>query len=192
MIGSFLISVLMPALAASVSGASSGVPTAPIVVEVFSDYACPACKDLYTGTLRALRDDYAARGKVLLVHRDYPLPNHPYSRDAARYANAALRFGKREPVAAALFARQQYWSANGKVEEVVAGVLSAPEMNKLRTLLKDPRLNTDIENDIGLGRRAKISQTPTMVITHRLRQYPIAGNISYSILRRFLDDLLAR
>lgn len=191
-ITSLAVPTAFAAKAATPSVKSGGVSTAPITIEVFSDYACPACKILYEGTLRALRDDYVAQGKILLIHRDFPLPNHQYSKEAARYANAAHRVGKYDQVAAALFAKQQSWSTTGRLEEVVAGALSVSDMNRLRALLKDPQLNTEIENEIRMGRRVNITQTPTMVITHRLRQYPIAGNINYSILRRFLDDLLAQ
>jgi hypothetical protein len=31
-----------------------------------------------------------------------------------------------------------------------------------------------------------------MVITHRLKQYPLSGNVNYELVRRFLDELLAK
>jgi protein-disulfide isomerase len=75
-----------------------GSKSAPVVMEVFSDFQCPACKTLFTTTNRRLMDDYVTSGKVYLIHRDYPLPMHAYSRVAARYARAAAQIGKVEPV----------------------------------------------------------------------------------------------
>src|ERR1700758_5574834 len=66
-----------------------GTKSAPITMEVFSDYQCPACRAFFENTLRFMINDYVASGKVYLVHRDFPLPMHPYSMDAARWANAA-------------------------------------------------------------------------------------------------------
>src|SRR5262245_20504415 len=56
-----------------------GSKNAPVVMEVFSDYQCPACKQLYKTTNQALLDNYVNTNKVYLVHRDFPLPMHAYS-----------------------------------------------------------------------------------------------------------------
>ena len=45
-------------------GKAMGSPTAPITMEVFSDYECSHCKHLYEDTLRPLMRDYVAKGKV--------------------------------------------------------------------------------------------------------------------------------
>jgi protein-disulfide isomerase len=171
-----------------------GVRSAPIILEVYSDFQCPSCKALYEGALRQVVDDYVSKGKVYLLHRDFPLPMHQHSREAACYAGATIRVNqnKYEPVCAALFQRQEYWGNNGKIDEVVSSILTPDEMKRVRALLKDPQLNAEIDQEIAQGNRAGVKQTPTMIITHRLRTYPIAGNISYPILRRFLDDLLSK
>jgi protein-disulfide isomerase len=53
-----------------------GNHTAPITMEVFSDYQCPSCGNFYETTLRAMIQDYVALGKVYLVHHDFPLQMH--------------------------------------------------------------------------------------------------------------------
>jgi protein-disulfide isomerase len=72
-----------------------GSKTAPISLEVFSDFQCPACKNLYLTTNRRLRDAYVSSGKVYLIERDFPLPMHAYSRVAASYSRAAAHIGVR-------------------------------------------------------------------------------------------------
>jgi len=187
--------IAVPASVASASTATTskkgfGSPTAPVTVEVFSDYECPSCKNLHEATLPPLKLQYVWPGKAYLVHRDFPLPQHKYSRTAAIYANAAARFDKFDAVASALFARQQYWSANGKVDEVVAGVLKPAEIKHVRALLNDPAITSAIDADVALGRRVPLNQTPTIVITHRLRRTPVSGFVAYDILRQYLDQLL--
>lgn len=173
-------------------GKAMGVPTAPITLEVFSDFQCPSCKALYEETLRPLMRDYVASGKVYLIHRDFPLPMHAHSREAAAYADASLRFKKYEEVSAVLFGQQIAWAANGRIEDTLASVLSPAELVKVRLLAKDPKVLAEIDQDIALGQKANVHQTPTMIVTYKGRTYPITGSVNYSILSRFLDDLLAK
>src|SRR5579863_9060034 len=92
---------------------SLGNPNAPIKMIVYDDYECPVCGELYEQTLRPLIDDYVASGKVYLIHRDFPLSIHLYSRQAARWVNAAARIGKFEAVERAIFDNQMAWSEYG-------------------------------------------------------------------------------
>jgi protein-disulfide isomerase len=174
------------------AGKALGVPTAPITIEVFSDYQCPSCKILYEDTLKPLMADYVFKGKVYLIHRDFPLAMHPHARGAAIYANASLRVNKYELVCAALFRQQATWAANGRIEDAVASVLSPPEMQKVRSLIKDPVMAAEVDQDQILGVRANVRQTPTMIVTHKGRAYPVTGSAKYDILRKFLDDLLSK
>jgi protein-disulfide isomerase len=134
--------------------------------------------------------DYVDTGKVYLIHHDFPLPTFKYSREAALYAIAASRFNKYEQVGDALFARQEYWGANGKVEEVVASVLTPDEMKKARVLIKDPQVNQQLDHEIELGHAAKVNSTPSIFLTKRLRVIPVPPNVSYPILHKVIDDLL--
>src|SRR3984893_11996519 len=109
-----------------------GSKNAPLVLEVFSDFQCPACKTLYTTTNRQLIDNYVSTGKVYLIHRDFPLPMHAHSKVAAQYARAAAQLGKVEPVEQTLFQNQEKWENSGDIDGTVAAVLSAGEMTKVR------------------------------------------------------------
>ena len=171
-----------------------GSPSAPITIEVYSDFQCPACKNLFEQTLRPVIDNYVAIGKVYLVHRDFPLQVHKHSRQAARYANAAARLGKFERVAEALYAGQEKWSVNGDVDSVVAAVLSPAEMKKVRQWVQQPAdLDAVIDQDVRLGDRVPVRSTPTVLVMFRGATYPLPpGGVSYSLLRQFLDDLLRR
>ncbi len=171
---------------------SVGVFTAPITIEVFSDFQCPACKALYEQTLRPLTDDYIDKGKVYLIHRDFPLPMHAHSREAACYACAAGRVGKYEAACDVLFKHQQEWAADGKVADTVCSVLSPSEAKQVRALAKDPQIVASVEQDIQLGHTDGVQQTPTMMITYKNQRYPVTGAVNYDLFRRFLDQLLTR
>jgi protein-disulfide isomerase len=169
-----------------------GSKSAPITMEVFSDFQCPACKTLYTSTNRQLMDNYVSTGKVYLIHRDFPLPMHAYSRIAARYARAAAQIGKFEPVEQVLFQNQEKWEQSGDVDGTVASVLSAAEMAKIRALVKGGTLDAGIDKDSALGQMYRVSQTPTTVFHSKGQTYPFAGVMTYDMLKQFLDQLLSQ
>jgi protein-disulfide isomerase len=169
-----------------------GSKTAPLVLEVFSDFQCPACKTLYTTTNRQLIDNYVSNGKVFLIHRDFPLPMHAHSRVAAQYARAAAQLGKVEPVEQALFQNQEKWENTGDIDGTVAAVLTPAEMTKVRALVKGGTLDPLIEKDLALGRIYNVNQTPTTIIHYKGQTYPIVGVQSYAVLHQFLDQLLAQ
>jgi len=69
------LTALLPCLAASSdadSGKALGSPSAPIRIEVFSDFECPACKGLHEQILPLVMKDYVIPGKVFLVSREFP------------------------------------------------------------------------------------------------------------------------
>jgi protein-disulfide isomerase len=169
-----------------------GSKNAPVTMEVFSDFQCPACKTLFTTTNRQVMDNYVSTGKVYLIHRDYPLAMHAYSRVAARYARAAAQLGKFEPVEQVLFQNQEKWEQTGDVDGTVAGVLSAAEMTKVRALVKGGTLDAAIDKDFALGQMYRVNQTPTTVFHCKGQTYPYSGVMSYDILKQFLDQLLSQ
>src|SRR5580700_11123466 len=106
----------------------SGSPSAPITLEVYTDYQCPHCREFYLDVLPSLTKEFIATGKVRLIHRDFRLPQFPYSKTAAKYANAAGQVGKYDVVAHQLFLHQPEWAASGDVDGAVAKVLSPSEI----------------------------------------------------------------
>ncbi len=169
-----------------------GSKNAPVTMEVFSDFQCPACKTLFTTTNRRLMDDYVSSGKVYLIHRDFPLAMHAHSRVAARYARAAAQLGKVEPVEQALFQNQEKWEQSGDVDGTVADVLSPTEMAKVRALVKGGTLDAAIDKDYALGQTYRVNQTPTTVFHCKGQTYPYSGVMTYDILKTFLDQLLSQ
>jgi protein-disulfide isomerase len=169
-----------------------GSKNAPVVVEIYSDFQCPACKQLFLNTTQKVMDNYVSTGKVYLVHRDFPLPMHAYSRVAASYSRAAAHIGKCEPVEQVLFQNQEKWETNGDVKGIIAGVLSPAEMKKVQAIVDAKTLEPLIERDKQLGLTVPITQTPTSVFHSKGQTYPYAGTLSYDVLKDFLDQLVAQ
>ena len=186
------VAVITPAAAqSSTSTRSLGPVTAAVRIDLFSDFQCPACKALHEQTIKRLKNEYAAKGKVRLVHHDFPLPQHKFARQAATLAAAADRLGKYDAVADALFLQQDTWSKTGNVDAVVDSVLTPAEQKKLRELAKDPAIAAGIDRDLQLGEKSQVSSTPTMIISHEGKPSPIVGVVTYSVVSRYIDSLLA-
>ncbi len=187
---SFLL-ISAATLLAAASTKAMGSATAPMTIELFSDFQCPHCKEFHDETLPLLIADYVSTGKVYLV-RHYFLLKFPYSRLSATYACAAEKIGKYNEVSDILFKTQRNWGQTGNVDAVVSSVLSPADAQKVRTLAKDPSIIAEIEKDTALGTSESVRETPTMIIIHNGQRQPIAGVISYPILKMYLDKVLTR
>jgi protein-disulfide isomerase len=171
----------------------SGSPTAPITLELYTDYQCPSCRAFYMDILPQVISQYVATGKVRLVHRDFPLPMHQYTRTATKYANAAGQLGLYDVVAAQIFKTQQEWDQNGNIDAEVAKVVPPAEMQKIRDLVKnDTHLDDTVTSDMALGGRDGLNQTPTLVIVKNGKRQKIDGMVPFNILKSYLDQLLAK
>jgi len=189
-----------------------GSSGAPIKMEVFTDYECPMCRNLYEQTLRPMIGDYVASGKVYLVHHDYPLDlaEHKYSGQAARWANVAAQYGQFEAAEEALYDNQAAWSADGNIAKYMAAAMPGSDFSRIEkvmatceppgpkgqpgTVLMPPHPcepDTYIEHDIELGNAVPVTGTPTYVITYKGQRLPAgSGFVSWPVLRQFFDNLL--
>jgi protein-disulfide isomerase len=170
-----------------------GSKSAPITMEVFEDFQCPACGNFYETSLKLVIDNYVNTGKVYLIHRDFPLDMHPYARQAARLANAAADLGQFETVERALFDSQNQWSTKGNIEEVIASSVPAAQLKKIRDYesahIDD--INASIERDRAMGMQRNVNQTPTVYVTaHGKTEGLPGGGVDYKLLKQYLDYLL--
>jgi protein-disulfide isomerase len=170
-----------------------GNPSAPITIEVFASFDCPHCRELHERTIPLIVKDYVVPGKAYLVNREFPLSGqyHPFAQDAAQYAVAAARIGKYEQVAEAIFARQSTWIATGRLWDVVAAALTPAEQKKVQALAKDPGVIAEVKREYDEGVAAGITGTPTLIVTHGARRFPILSQqLEYSLLKSMLNGFL--
>jgi protein-disulfide isomerase len=170
-----------------------GNPNAPITMEVFGDFQCPACRGFFEGTVKQVIDDYVIPGKVYLIHRDFPLEMHPYARQAARLANAAAEFGQFEAIERALYDHQDEWSAKGNIDEVIATYFPAAQFKKFQAFESQhmSEINASIERERAMGAQRNVNQTPTVYITaHGKTEALPGGGVDYKLLKSYFDYLL--
>lgn len=189
-----------PSAAASSAAAENplqrclGSPNAPIMIEVFSDYQCPACRMYYLETMQFVLQEYATTGRVCVVYYEFPLQSHKHSREAARYAQAAFRLSPSHWVRVneTLYTLQPQWSADGKIEPLVARALPPADMEKVRQSVNDPKIAALIDRDVAEGRRRGVTGTPTTFLTVNGQTHRINGPVQYPIMKQFLDKQLGQ
>lgn len=169
-----------------------GNPSAPIRLDIFSDFECPACRAFHTEMLPRIFTDYGVPGKIYIVSHEYPLniPAHKYSREAANYATAAARVGKYVAVSDALFQNQATWSASGKYWDVIAGVLTPAEQKKVQALAKDPAVLAEVQADVNLGNQLQVQSTPSIFISGPGgKRYNLPWPMTYSLFQSMVTNL---
>lgn len=190
-----------------------GLKSAPITMEVFTDYQCPNCRAFYENTLRQVIATYVADGKVYLVHHDFPLDMHKYSGEAARWADACAEVGEFQAAEAALYDNQNAWAADGNMARFIAAAMPASDFRRAAMLVKDgqmpapqahgpsvdPMAGVDrpcpvdpyIVQDIKLAYQVPFNGTPGFIITYKGQRFPAVGYaVSWPVLQRLFDSLL--
>ena len=188
----FLAHPLQPAAMAA-GQILGGSLDAPIRIEVFSDFQCPSCRELYLDVMRRVVVEYAGQNKVCLIYHEFPLTKiHPYSMEAARCAEAAAQMGRDKLLKLydVLFMDQAQWSQDGKLEASIAKVLSRAEMQKMKAILQDPAINRAIQREMQLGEQKQIRSTPTFFIIAKGKEQRVEGRITYIALKQFIDSTL--
>lgn len=84
-----------------------GPATAPVTLEIYGDFQCPAC-----ATTSAVIDDLEKEyeGKLRVVFHEFPLAMHPHAVPAAMAAEAAGQQGQFWEMHDMLYRYQQVWS----------------------------------------------------------------------------------
>lgn len=168
----------------------SGSPSAPIAIEIYSDYECPYCAKYFGETVPLLVAQYVKTGKVRLIHRDFPLPQHAWAKLAARYANAAGELGQYDAAVAQIFRTQDAWRENGNIDAQLMLALPPGIMQKVRDMVqRDAKLDDTVVADLALAGKDHINQTPSLVIDFKGKRETLPAP-PFAALKSYLDQLL--
>lgn len=145
---------------------SRGGANAPITLEEFSDFQCPACGVLEPG-LRKVVSDYGER--VRLVFRNYPLPMHQYALLAARAAEAAGQQGKFWEMHDALYDKQEEWSKamEPRVQFDSYATRLGLDVQRFKADMERQDLVERIKADMLRGNSLNVRGTPTVYLNGR-------------------------
>lgn len=171
-----------------------GSPKSPIRIDVFSDFQCSACRELYLSTIRPVLSEYSSKDQVCIVYHEFPLAQHPYAQEASRYCEAVGRMGLHKTLAVmeSIFIDQANWAQDGKLEVAVAKVLTPGDFAKLKQIMKDSSVNAEVQKQIQLGIQKKVQSTPTLFIQYPGKEQKVEGLITYPVMKQFIDSILKK
>jgi len=139
-----------------------GAADAPVTIALFTDFQCPYCAKIVPLLDQVLEKN---KGKVKLVFKNYPLPNHQFARKAAAAALAAGKQGKFWEYHDRLF--QNYNRLNDQVVQEQAQQLGL-DMQKFAKEMNDPQIMQVINQDYQDGAKAGVRGTPTIYVNGSL------------------------
>lgn len=159
---------------------SVGPANAPVTIVEFSDFQCPYCK-LSVPMIKEILAKYP--GKVKVVYRDYPGPNHPHAQQAAEAAQCAAEQGKFWEYHDSLFDRQgpgTGWNFTELAKDI--GLNQDP----FATCLNTGRYREEVAKDLHDGLKLGVTSTPTFFINGR----PLVGAQPFAEFQAVIDRLL--
>lgn len=72
-------------------GRAMGDPNAPVTIEVYEDFQCPACRDFTEQIEPQIADSYVSTGDVYYIYRHYPfLDSRAARKESHQAANASM------------------------------------------------------------------------------------------------------
>jgi protein-disulfide isomerase len=135
-----------------------GSRNAPVTIVEFSDFQCPYCSRVGP-TLDTLLKKY--EGKIKLVFKHQPLPNHPNAKPAAVASMAAHKQGKFWEMHDMLFANQQQLD-----KESLVGFAKKLGLNEARFKkdMEDPQILKQVEEEGMWASQNGLGGTPVFLI----------------------------
>ena len=140
---------------------AKGDAKAAVTIVEFTDFQCPSCAQVQP-VLDRLVKEYG--GRVRLVARDYPLPQHAEAFKAAEAAEAAREQGKYWEYTAKLFGNQ---SALGVESLKRYATELGLDRAKFDAALDGARFTAQVRRDLLDGQRVGVNGTPSLFINGR-------------------------
>jgi len=169
-------------------GQALGRDDAPLTMEIYSDFQCPACGTFAETVKPALVADYVATGELRLVYRDFAFLGAE-SIDAAVGARCAAEQNRFWQYHDYLFANQQGENRGAFSAARLRAIAEAVglDMDAYSACVPDPAQRQAVLDARAAASSEGIASTPTLLIEG---QPPIVGVPDYANLRQVLDGLL--
>ena len=158
----------------------AGTAGAPVTIIEFSDFECPYCKRTVP-ILKELLERYP--GKLKLVYRDFPGPNHQQALPAAEAAQCAAEQNRFWDYHDALFTRQAQagrWNFSALAQDL------GLHASLFEACMKGNRYREEVLQDLQDGLKLGITSTPTFFINGR----PLIGARPLADFQAIIDPLI--
>ena len=165
---------------------SIGSASAPIKIISYDSFSCIHCANFFNTIFPEIKRRYIDTGKVLFVHRDFPLDVQALTATKlvkcfARNNNSAQVFNS----IIAIYTSQKDWTNAENYQDKLSEIFEFAGANKstLEDCIKDEELeNRILEERLRASKNLKVNATPTFFINGR--RYEKGGN-----LKSFTDEI---
>jgi protein-disulfide isomerase len=172
---------------AKATGNTLGDATAPVTLEVYADFQCPACGQFDRTTLREIEDKYVNNGKLKVVFNHYAFIGEESTR-AAEASECANDQGKFWEYAETLFnnqAGENQGAFNDAKLEGFAQQLGL-NMDQYRQCMTNRPHLSKIQTSTQNGSARGVNSTPTLFVNGQL----VRGAISLAKFESIAGSLL--
>jgi protein-disulfide isomerase len=164
-----------------------GNPDAPVTLEEFADFQCPACS-IASGILLVIEKDYGSRLRV--IFREFPLAMHKHGRDAALAAEAASLQGKFWEMHDMLYTNQAEWSEVPNAQPIFNHYAEELhlDVDEFEKDCRSEKVAERVEADEALGKSLGIETTPTMFVNKERLRPPYTIEHLHEVIEAALAD----
>ena len=142
----------------------AGNLSAPVKIEVFSDFQCPACKAFHETLLPTMIKDDVVAERVPGVSR-ISVAMHPYSREAAGYAVVAATQAANISRFRTRCLQPSSPEHHGQVRDACCFGVESSGAEEGPGVGKGALGDGEVQQEVDLGNSMKINQTPTILIS---------------------------
>lgn len=160
----------------------AGSDSAPVEVEEYADFQCPACKQFAVMTLTDVMDRLVRTGQVRWRFRDFPIVSlHPNAMAAHEAAACAGEQGKFWEIHDQLYYNQPQWEFSRNAPRQFRGFAErvGVDLRKYDECLSTHRYAGRIQASVQQGQARGVSSTPTLIVGGML----ITGAVAYDSMK---------
>jgi protein-disulfide isomerase len=157
-----------------VDGTAMGDPQAPVTIEVYEDFQCPACKSYSEQIAPQIKDAYVATGDVYYVFRHFPfLDDNAPRKESDQAANASMcaadenRFWDYHDMLFVNWNGENQGSFNDRRLVAFAEALGL-DMEKFNPCFEANLHAEEINSDLQMGRELGVTGTPSVLVNGRI------------------------
>jgi len=164
------IAQITPVERPMVDGTALGAISAPVLIEVWVDFQCPACRNFSADVEHQIIETYVATGKARYVFRHFPfLDDRVISKESDQAANASMcaseqgRFWDYHDILFANWNSENAGAFSDKRLVAYAESLGL-DMDNFNSCFKANRYKEQIDNDFEAGTSAGVKGTPSLFV----------------------------
>ena len=179
---------------------SMGDPNAPVKLETWEDFQCPACKNFSENVETLLIQNYVATGKVFYVFHHYPfIDDYATGKESDQAANASMcageqgRFWDFKSILFANWLGENIGSYTDRKLEAFAESLTL-DMDKFKSCFNSNAYESQIDQDFTDGLELNVASTPSVFVNGVFVVNPNGANLvpGYEDIAAMIEAALAK